>query len=120
MHAINLTTHAVDWTATGSYTGMAAVADKVVYGLSAKHLIARDADTGALVGTFAGDGLLSYPPVIAGNYVYVASDSNVYAVDRTTFKSVWTTASGGWLSIADKRLFVAKTDGTLEAYVFEN
>lgn len=120
LYAVNLTTHAVDWTANGTYAGMAAVAGNVVYGLSAKHLVARNADTGALVGTFAGDGQLSYPPVIAGNYVYAASDSNVYAVDRTTLKSVWTAASGGWLTIADKRLFVAKSNGTLEAYVFEN
>lgn len=120
LDAINLTSHDVDWTANGAYAGTPMVSGGVVYGLSALHMVARDATTGALVGTFAGDGQLKYPPVAAGGYVYVASDANVYAVDPSTFKSVWTAADGGWLSIAEHRLFIARSDGKLDAYTFDN
>lgn len=120
LYAVNLTTQATDWSASGTYAGTAMVSGGVVYGLSALHLVARDANTGALVGTFAGDGQLKYPPIAAGGYVYVASDANVYAIDPKTFQSVWTAQDGGWLVIAEGRLFIARTDGKVNAYTFDN
>ncbi len=120
LYAINLTTHAVDWSATGTYAGTPMVSGGVVYGLSALHVVARNATTGLLVGTFAGDGQLKYPPVAAGGYFYVASDANVYAVDTKTLQSAWTAADGGWLSIAEHRLFIARSDGKVDAYTFDN
>lgn len=57
--------------------------------------------------SFAGDGNLSYPPVLAAGYVYAASDANVYALDPTTHQQVWTGTPGGWLSIANGQLYAA-------------
>lgn len=115
--AIDPSTQAVVWTANGTYSGTAAVADGVVYGISAGNLVARNAATGSLMWTFVGDQLLTYPPVVANGYVYVASASNTYAVHSSTHASTWTTNAGGWLSIASGRLLVAGTDGQLRGFV---
>jgi outer membrane protein assembly factor BamB len=112
------------WTVAADYKGQAAVANGVLYALSLNGaassvggtLSALDASTGSALWTFAGDGTLSYQPVIAGHYVYVASDANVYAVDTTTHEQVWAGAPGGWLSIANGQLYVARADGTLDAW----
>ncbi|AKU98417.1 hypothetical protein AKJ09_05081 [Labilithrix luteola] len=73
--------------------------------------------TGNLQWSFAADGALRYPPAIAAGYVYVASDSHVYAVSLDTHESVWQTDVGGWLSIGAGRLFVASANGVLTAFV---
>jgi outer membrane protein assembly factor BamB len=116
LYAVDPATMTVDWTATGAYSGMAAVAGGVVYAVSGGKLVANDAGTGAALWTFAADGALSYPPVVAGRWVYAASANNVYAVDTTTGQVAWASAPGGWLSIAGGGLYVAQANGTLAAY----
>jgi outer membrane protein assembly factor BamB len=118
--AINPTTNTVAWSANGSYTGMAAVADGVVYGISGGNLIARDASLGTLLWVFVGDESLSFPPVIANGYVYVSSGNNTYAVDIATHASVWTAPVGGWLAVASQRLVVSGTTGTLHGFVLSH
>jgi len=104
------------WTATAAYTGMPAVANGVVYTISAGQLRANDAASGALLWTFAGDNALSFPPVIAGRFVYVSSAMNVYAFDTMAQQMAWTATPGGGLSIAGGRVYVAQANGTLAAY----
>jgi outer membrane protein assembly factor BamB len=105
------------WSVAANYNGQPAIADGVLYALSFDGtLSALDAASGSVLWAFPGDGALSYPPVIAGHYVYVASDANVYAVDTATHQQVWTGAPGGWLSIANAQLYVARADGTLDAW----
>ncbi len=108
------------WTAKGgiftNFAGMPAVANGVVYSISNGHLRATDATSGIDEWTFAGDNALSYPPVIAGQWVYVASAVNVYAVDVSTHLSVWNAPAGGWLAVAGGNLYVAQSNGSLAAY----
>jgi hypothetical protein len=106
----------VAWTANGTYKGMPSVADGAVYAISAGNLVVRNATTGSLLWTFVGDTKLSYPPVVANGYVYVASDSNVYGVDIETHAQVFHAKVGGWLAIASRRLLIAGP-GKLSAYV---
>jgi len=105
------------WTATGSYTSQPAVAAGVVYSTAGGQLRANDAMTGSLLWTFAGDSALSYPPVVAAGYVYVASDAHTYAVDSATQTQAWANTPGGWLSIAGGQLLAAGNTGTLVALV---
>jgi hypothetical protein len=107
----------VVWTANGTYTGTPAVAGGLVYAISAGNLVVRNAVTGILAWTFVGDAQLSYPPVIANGYVYVASNSNIYAVEIATHSQAFTAAFGGWLSISSSRLLIAGQDGTLSAFL---
>ncbi len=104
------------WIASELFSGMPAVAGGVVYAIAGGQLRAIDASSGMDLGAFVGDGALSYPPVVAGDYVYVASVDVVYAVKRSTLVAAWKSAPGGWLSIAGGRLYVAQPEGTLSAY----
>ena len=84
--------------------------------ISDGQLRATDAGSGAFLWTFPGDGVLSYPPVVAGNYVYVASMNVAYAVKPSTQIAGWKGTPGGWLSVAGGNLYVAQPNGTLSAY----
>ena len=95
---------------------MPAVANGAVYAISGGQLFAIDAGSGARLWAFPGDGQLSYPPVVAGDYVYVASTSVAYAVKISTQVAAWKATPGGWLSIAGGKLYVAQPNGTLSAY----
>ena len=114
--AIDTTAETIAWTANGTFTGTPAVSGPLVFGITNGTLQARASTSGALLWTFVGDLALSYPPVIANGYVYVASASNSYAVSLTTHNQVWTAAVGGWLAVAAHRLFVASPNGQLSAY----
>jgi len=105
-----------EWTASGAYTGMPAVANGVVYTVSGGQLRANDAATGNILWTFAGDSKLSFPPAVAGSFVYVASSSNAYAFETVARQMVWSTTPGGWISIAGGNVYVAQANGTLAAY----
>jgi hypothetical protein len=75
-----------------------------------------DAATGDSLWGFAGDGALASAPVVAAGYVYVASQSHVFAVRIADHKEAWKADDGGTLYVAAGRLFVARSDGTLAAY----
>ena len=83
-----------EWTASGAYAGMPAVANGVVYAISGGQLRANDAATGSILWTFAADSELTFPPVVAGRFVYAASSNNVYAFDTTAEQMVWSTTPG--------------------------
>jgi outer membrane protein assembly factor BamB len=116
LYAIDPVSQSIARTANASYSGTPAVANGVVFGVSAGTLLARSASTGAWLWTFAGDTALNSPPVIANGYVYVSSPSNVYAVEIATHTQVWSAPVGGWLAIASGRLLVAE-GGVLHAFV---
>lgn len=117
IHAINVATHAITWTVSAGCKGQAAVAGGVVYAICGGKLSARDVTTGNALWAFDGDSALAYPPVIAAGYVYASSKNNVYAVNIASQAGAWTAPVGGWLSVAEGRLFVARSNGTLTTYV---
>lgn len=109
------------WTATGfHFRGVAAVSEGVVYGISAGSLIALDAANGDWLWNFAGDNSMYHLPIIAGDYIYVSSNANTYAVNRRTRSMAWTVAHGGKLSVADGRLFILNSDGVLKVYQLQD
>ncbi len=117
LYAINPVTRLVDWQTSGfSYSKMPAYAAGVVYAISGGILHARDGNDGTLLWSLAGDTALNHPPVVAGGHVYVSSDANVYAARVSDGQQVWTSAVGGWLTIAGGKLFVARANGVLSAY----
>ena len=116
LSAVDTSRDSIAWTADGFFAGTPAVAGGTVYGYSSGGLVALSAETGTVLWTFGGDFALSFPPVVVGEYVYVASARNVYAVDVASHAQVWTDSVGGWLSVAAHKLFIASADGTLRAY----
>lgn len=117
LYAVDPAAGEVDWQLNGfNFSGAPAYAEGVVYAITAGVLQARDAVDGSLLWAFAGDTQLSYPPAVAAGHVYVASRSNVYAVRISDGTQAWTSAVGGWLTVAGGRLFVARINGVLSAY----
>lgn len=116
LFAIDMATSKVAWKANGTYSGTPAVADGVVYGISAGALVARVADTGALAWTFANDLTFTYPPIVAGGHVYVSNEEHLVAIDIATHKEVARKDAGGWLSISGRRLLAAGPEGLLRAF----
>jgi hypothetical protein len=115
--AVNPVTQSVAWSVSGfNYKGALAYADGVLYTLHDGTLHARDAATGAYLWNFLGDRTLSYPPVVVNNHVYVASDTNIYAVNIGLRNQAWTDTVGGWITISDGYLLVARSNGELKAY----
>lgn len=114
--AFNPTFGTPAWTANGAYASEPAVAEGVVYSITGGQLRANDATSGTLLWSFAGDSALDHPPVVAAGHVYVASETNVYAVDVATHSQSWTNTPGGWLSIAGGELLVASRNGVLTAW----
>jgi outer membrane protein assembly factor BamB len=115
--AIDPVAQRVVWSVNGSFRWTPAVAGNEVFAIGGGNLIVRNALTGAQTWLFGGDHNLAYPPIVANGYVYVASDSNVYAVDIASRSLAWTAPVGGWLTIASRRLLVAAKDGALHGFV---
>ena len=65
--------------------------------------------TGAELWHFTANGPLLSAPVVAGKYIYVASASRTYVLNRLTHELEWDTGTGGILSVANGYLFIAKT-----------
>lgn len=104
------------WSVTAAYSGVPAIADGRVYAISGGQLRVHDAGTGAVLWTFPADNAITYPPVVAGRWVYVASNTNVFAVDTASRESVWRDSPGGALSIANGQLYVSQYANKLVAY----
>lgn len=115
--AIDPFTNVVAWTASDAYAGTPAVSANSVFAINPGKLVVRDTAGGNLRWTFTGDSQLSYPPVIANGFVYVASDENLYAVDISTHLAVDHKPIGGWLLVANHRLIVAPREKLITAFV---
>jgi hypothetical protein len=107
LNAVDLGTHGIRWTVDGNYDDtIPAVADGVVYALGNSALEARQLTDGELLWSFAGDNSLTNAPVVAGEYLYVASDVHTYVLNRTTHAVEWQVDHDGWLAIADGFLYI--------------
>jgi TolB protein len=88
---------------------MPAVAGHVVYALRGPKLMAYNLVTGAELWRFTADGPLVGAPIVAGKYVYVASTTHTYVLNRLTHELEWDTDTGGILSLANGYLYIAET-----------
>jgi outer membrane protein assembly factor BamB len=110
----------LQWERTSEYGSYPAVSETHVYTLDGGSLAALDRASGEEVWRFAGDGELFYAPVVAAGHVYVSSRSHVYVVDALSGSEVGQDDVGGWLTVAARRLFVARSDGVLSVYNLSN
>ena len=117
LFAIDINTHQIKWSVSGDFYKTIPTTDgTLVYALREGKLQVRNVSNGSLVWSFDGDSLLTNAPVIAGNYVYVASPENTYVLDRTTHQMVWQIEHGGWLAVANGFLYIGTPDETIYAY----
>jgi outer membrane protein assembly factor BamB len=114
---VNLDSQAIAWSHSGTYArNMVATAGGVLYSLNGQRLEARNLSNGSLLWHYDTDVTLINAPVIAGNYVYIASEDKSFVINRTTHQLEWTTDKGGWLAVANGYLFVADRNKIIYAY----
>jgi Tol biopolymer transport system component len=114
---VNLDSQAIAWSLSGTYArNMVATAGGVLYSLNGQRLEARNLSNGSLLWHYDTDVTLINAPVIAGNYVYIASEDKSFVINRTTHQLEWTTDKGGWLAVANGYLFVADRNKIIYAY----
>jgi TolB protein len=117
LHAIDLDTRQVRWTANGNYGSiLPAVAGDVVYAINGNALEVRQIVSGALVASFTAPEALINAPIVSGSHVYVSSATHTYVLNRTTLQTQWTAAEGGWLTLANGYLTIVRPDGGISAY----
>ncbi len=114
--AVSLDSHEELWTKSGQFI-TPAVHDGVLYCINSGILHACDVHTGDILWSFTQNSNISFPPVVANGYVFISSETDVYAIDLYDHTAKWHSTQGGHLTVAYNCLFIAGTDGNL--YVFE-
>lgn len=117
--AIDLDTRAELWSVNGEFTGTPAVAQGVVYALSAHQIQARSAATGRLLGVYttAQGEVLAGQPVVTEDLVVASSAQRTYLFSRHDRVLLQTLNDGGAVAVADDQILVANpASGVLSAY----
>ena len=106
----------IDWEIQRSFTGQASVARGVIYVIDAGALAARDQITGALLWSWGSpQDTLHGPLIVTDSHVFVSGEARTYAVDLATHRALWSYPAGGYLALAEGALFIAESDGHLNA-----
>lgn len=115
--ALSLDTHAIQWSTDGGKIKiLPATADGIVYRVTEAGVQALRLRDGALLWAFTLPESLLYDPVVAGNYLYVASANTTYVLNRITRQLVWQSSPGGALAVANGFLYVGTADNRLYAF----
>ena len=115
LFGVDLSSHAVAWRVTNTFTGTPAVANGVVYAIAGTNVLAYS-QSGQYLGNFTADSALMWQPIATDDTLIVASDSKTYVFDLCTRTLRQTLPVGGYLSLANGVLYVAASTGQLHAY----
>lgn len=105
------------WRVADSYARTPAVADGVVYAINGGNVEAHSTTDGALLQTYTTGTsyLTSWQPIVTDDVLIVAS-SETYLFDIATGQLIQTLEGGGYVSLANERLYVTGTDGSIRIY----
>lgn len=92
------------------------ICDGNVYHLFLDTLIAMDGLTGEEQWRYTLDTLTAYSTAIANGLIFASTQNKTIALDLATHEKVWEYPAGGYLTIANNRLFIASITG--DVYVF--
>ncbi|HTB79825.1 MAG TPA: putative Ig domain-containing protein [Opitutaceae bacterium] len=117
LNAVNVTTHAIAWTVSGTFTGTPAVANGNLYVISGSQVEVLNASTGASITAYqTGDTGLTGQPVVATDSLVVSSSTSTYLFNLQTGTLVQTIPYGGPVSVTNGTLYIAGSDGYLRAF----
>jgi hypothetical protein len=119
--AVNLSSHAADWSTNVSIKGSPAVANGVVYALSGDKVLAYVGNTGAPAGAYqaTNDTGLGGQPIVTDDALLVASGGQTWIFDLPSGQVLQTIPYGGSLSLANGRLYIATGD-SVRSYVVQS
>jgi len=121
LFAVNVSSTAASlaWKASGSFTGMAAVANGRVYAISniENKVQAFNTTSGALIGDYLTSGVTGTgQPLVTNDTVVVASANKVFLFDLVSRNLLQTINYGGWVSLSNGSLIIAGSDSMLRSY----
>jgi outer membrane protein assembly factor BamB len=115
--SFDLQARAIRWEQKAGFTGTVAVADGTVYVLNNGQVEARRESDGSLVGLWIPpEGRAQWTILLTRNLAFVGTAANTYAVDRASFRQVWSYPAAGHLAMGgDGTLYIAQANGKLAA-----
>ncbi len=87
-----------------------------VYNIFLDTLIAMDGLTGEEQWRYPLDTLTAYSTAIANGLIFVSTQNKTIALDLATQEKVWEYPAGGYLTIANNKLFIASITGDVYAF----
>lgn len=122
-YGINYETQEIIWNYDHGYENslrsvVPSLCDGIVYSAFGTNYIAFDGLTGAELHRYRLDTVTSYPSVIANGLIFVSTVSETVVLDLNTFEKVWEYPVGGYVTVANNRLFIATSTG--EVFAFGN
>lgn len=93
------------WQLVGDYVANPAIAGNEVFAVKNGILEVRRLGDGVLLWSWApeiapANGVFIYAPVVTDNLVFFATDTKVYAIDRSSHKPVWSYPMAGNLALS--------------------
>jgi uncharacterized repeat protein (TIGR01451 family) len=113
LDCVDLDSHSVAWSNSGTFTGSPAIASNIVYCIANTttdgQVNAYDLAGGSLLGSYVatGDTGLSGQPIATDDCLLVASSSKTYIFNLQNHQLVQTLPFGGAISLADGNLYLA-------------
>ena len=112
--AFDLTQRAIVWSLEGAYAGQLAFDGTTLFANNDNTLEAINSATGQLLWSFDTGYKLGDNIIVTDNLAFVTSGSITLAIDLSSHEVVWSTPSGGQLSLSGQGgLLIAGKDGFL-------
>jgi hypothetical protein len=121
MVCIDLPSRSIRWRKPGTFQGSPAISGGRAYGIQDKKVVSFALADG-VAGPVAtvSETITSAQPLLVMDYLFVASATKIFVIDRADSSVVQTLAGGGLLSFAQGHLLAAGTDGVLRAWLAAN
>lgn len=102
----------INWSITGGFAGVPAVANGVVYVPRSGGVAALSLENGTPLWQWPSDGSETVAPgnmILTNSHLFVQTGTATHAIDLNTHESVWSTPTGGHLALSDRRLLIANS-----------
>ena len=115
-YAVDVASESLLGQVDGNFFGIPAVANGVVYAITEGSVKSYDDDDGAYQSVYVGDSGLYGQPLVTDDMLIMASSSKTYIYDLATGTRLNRLDVGGWVSVADGRLYIADQSGILHVW----
>ena len=117
LNAVSISSRSLIWTVQGTFNSQPAIKDGKVYIINDEILEVYDISDGTLVNSFQTNRHIIHPPAIVNDYVFISSNTHLYALDPDDLSVKWDYLIGGKITIADNNLLLSASNGVI--YCFE-
>ena len=107
------------WSIYDDFTGHPSIRNGMVYSVNQGALEVRDQVDGSLLSSWTPPtGNLGENLILTPGHVIAATETDTYLLDRNSLAQSWTYPAGGWLTLGEGYLLIARPDGYLTAITY--